>query len=143
MIIRLTVGGDTGSDRPVHRKGAQTRAPFIKTAKNSNMSAMSVYEASENSIPFMRDLLLEAAKEDCRAKCPVAKGAAYDIAVFIIKEGTSVELVQPKFGDVMSPCSGPSVVAVCGAEEGKPTYECNHDIHKAGGSIISLVKMSL
>jgi hypothetical protein len=117
----------------------------------SNIANMSVYDANEGSIPALRDSLLESALPDCREKCPVARAVAYETAVFIIREGAglTVELVKPKFGEVISQCDGPEDTNVCGgdicklAEGSKRTSKCKHDIHKAGGSILVAVKLSL
>jgi len=121
---------------------------------------MSVYETSEGSVPAIRDSLLETAWEDCREKCSVARAVAYETAVFIVKDGVTVEMVKPKFGEVIRDCDGPAALTACGrresdsddatpadedcaSEASKKTFKCVHNIHKAGESILAAVKLSL
>lgn len=103
------------------------------------MVYMSEMAEGEITVSSQRDVILAAAPEACREHCPIAKYEAFQAAMYLVKEGVSIELVAEKFGEVTKTCPRPEEVHVCGQQEGCPTYTCTHQAKRAGQSLVELV----
>jgi hypothetical protein len=82
--------------------------------------------------------ILSTAPEACRNHCPAAKHRAYEAAVYLARHGI-IDAIKDDFTQATKDCPGPTEVTVCGAEEDRPTYMCQHPLEKIGQSIISQV----